>query len=87
MERETIAWRVKAKAVAILDDGVVIETSAGREVLNAETVILATGYRPVNALANEIKDLCGKVTIVGNALKAANALAASREGFWAGYSI
>lgn len=77
----------ETKVVEILDDGVEVENSQGRTVLQADTVVLALGYKPNNTLASELKSVFDNVVVVGGALKTSNALHAIREGFEVGISI
>lgn len=77
----------ETKVVEILDDGVEVENSQGRFILQADTVVLALGYKPNNTLVNELKTVSDNVVVVGGALKTSNALHAIREGFDAGISI
>ena len=44
------------------------------------TVILAFGYRPNNALADELKDLT-EVYTIGGSVKTSNAFEAGRDAF------
>ncbi|WP_202895082.1 oxidoreductase [Paenibacillus sp. 23TSA30-6] len=77
----------ETKVVEILDDGVEVENSQGRFILQADTVVLALGYKPNNTLVNELKTVSDNVVVVGGALKTSNALHAIQEGFDAGISI
>ena len=52
----------------------------------AKTVVLAFGYKPENALAEQIKDLCS-VKVIGGSVKTSTALDATRDAFEAILSI
>lgn len=75
------------KVVEILDDGVKIENSNGTLVLPAQSVVLAFGYKPDHALADELKESGVNVHVIAGATKTSNALAATREGFDLGVQL
>jgi len=59
---------LNAKVKEILDDGVVIEREGKEESIKGmETVVLATGVKPVNELYSQIKDKVEKAYIIGDA--------------------
>jgi NADPH-dependent 2,4-dienoyl-CoA reductase/sulfur reductase-like enzyme len=76
----------KTKVIEILDDGVVVENSTGQFTIPADTVVLALGYKPDDKLAKELKEY-DNVTVIGGAVKTANALQAAREGFDTGIGL
>lgn len=55
--------------------------------LPAATVISAFGYKAYNPLEEAARKYCDNVQVVGCAVKAGNALVASREGYEAGLNI
>ena len=55
--------------------------------LLASTVISAFGYKAYNPLEDAACKCCDNVQVVGCAVKAGNAVAASREGYEAGLNI
>ncbi len=55
--------------------------------LPAATVISAFGYKAYNPLEEAARKHCDNVQVVGCAVKAGNALVASREGYEAGLAI
>ena len=55
--------------------------------LPADQVVIAMGYRPVNNLCSEIKDICKEVYTIGGAVKTSNALDAIHDGFDVGMKI
>lgn len=68
--------------------GVVYKDAEGAEhTLPAATVISAFGYKAHNPLEEAARKHCGNVQVVGCAVKAGNALVASREGYEAGLAI
>jgi 2,4-dienoyl-CoA reductase (NADPH2) len=76
-----------AKAVEISKQGVEIEKDGSRDLLPADTVVIAAGSRPENKLAEELEGLVPEIHIVGDALSPRNALEAIREGLLAGLRI
>lgn len=68
--------------------GVVYQDAEGAEhMLPAATVISAFGYKAYNPLEEAARKYCDNVQVVGCAVKAGNALVASREGYDAGLRI
>jgi 2,4-dienoyl-CoA reductase-like NADH-dependent reductase (Old Yellow Enzyme family)/thioredoxin reductase len=74
------------KVIEIMDDGVVVENSTGQFTIPADTVVLALGYKPDDKLVKELKGF-DNVTVIGGAVKTANALQATREGFDSGIGL
>ena len=75
------------KAVAIRREGVEVEKGERRDLLPADSVVIAAGAAPVNVLAEEMGDLVPKICTIGDAKTPRNALEAIREGFLAGLRI
>jgi len=71
------------KITMITDTGVQVETGPDTTEIEADTVVLALGMTPEKGLVGKLE---GKVdvVVVGDAVKARNALEATREGFLAG---
>ena len=68
--------------------GVVYADADGTEhTLPAATVISAFGYKAYNPLEEACRRHCDNVQVVGCAVKAGNAVVASREGYEAGLAI
>ncbi|KAA8996647.1 NAD(P)-binding protein [Affinibrenneria salicis] len=78
---------VNTKLCEIEEQRVVLENEQGRFALDADTVVIALGYRPVNDLVNELEGITDKTIVIGGAVKTSNALIASREGFDAGMCV
>lgn len=53
----------------------------------AASVVSAFGYRAYNPLEETAKANCGEVYVIGSAVKAGNALVATREGYEAGMKL
>jgi 2,4-dienoyl-CoA reductase (NADPH2) len=77
----------KATAVGITAEGLKIEKHGKTELLAADTIVMAVGSTPDNALANEVESLVPDVHLVGDAKEPRNALDGVREGFLAGLRI
>ena len=63
------------------------DAEGAEHALPAATVISAFGYRAYNPLEDAARKHCDNVQVVGCAIKAGNALVASREGYEAGLAI
>lgn len=87
LESKHVKMYTSTKVCEIRDDCVIIENQQGTSSLPADTVILATGYRPNCRLAEELKELSCDVKVIGGAVKTGNAMIASREGFETGLMI
>ncbi len=64
-----MAIKTSAKVTAIEDDGVVIESKAGKEKLAADTVILALGFKSRNDLYEQLQAAGKEAYVVGDAVK------------------
>ena len=77
-----------AKVTEILDDGILYEKNGAGEVISGvNNVILATGAKSINEIAESIKDMITEVYIVGDAKNPRKALEAIEEGALVGRSI
>jgi 2,4-dienoyl-CoA reductase (NADPH2) len=75
-----------AKAVEVNDAGLRIHKDTRKEVLSADSIVIATGSKSENTLAS-LKDLAPEVYVIGDAKKPRNALEAIREGFLTGLAF
>lgn len=75
------------KVLEIKEDAVVVETPNGVKELPCDTVVLAMGYKPDHALADELEAAGIKVHTIAGALKTSNALIANKEGFELGLKL
>lgn len=75
------------KVVEITEKGVVCEGKDGLFTLPAETVVLAFGYKPNNALEDKARAYCKEVYTIGGAVKTSNALTAIQDGFQVGLKL
>ena len=77
---------VGAKAIEVSETGLLIQKEARQETLPADSVVIATGSKPENALAS-LKDLVPELYVIGDAKEPRNALEAIKEGFLTGLTI
>ncbi len=73
--------RVVTQARAILPEGVEVESNGWREILPADTVVLATGVRPNRDLEEAMKRLSIAFNKVGDCVEPRKAIDAIHEGF------
>jgi len=86
--QQQIKILTKATVSAIANDSVSYKNSNGDEItLPAASVISAFGYKAYNPLGDIAKSLCHEVYVVGSAIKAGNALTATREGYEAALKL
>ena len=77
--------KLYTKVMEICDSGAILETNGQTVVFPCDHVVLAMGYRPNNALAEELADLGDKLVCVGDMNKCSSAMDAGEAGFRAGY--
>jgi 2,4-dienoyl-CoA reductase (NADPH2) len=76
-----------ATAVGIRPEGVEIEKGQKRDLLPADSVVIAAGAEPENSLVDEMVDLVPEIYTIGDAKAPRNALEAIKEGFLTGLKI
>lgn len=86
LERYGVTAMTATKAIAIREDGVLIEHEGRTEYIPCDTVVLAVGTRPHNSLAAHIPATV-KVIPIGDAVKPRKAFDAIHEGFRAARSL
>jgi len=95
LDRFKVTRYVSTKITKITSDGVCVEQVEGApgcscknakipSVIDADTVVLAFGYRPQNSLSAELEKAGIKVVTVGDASSVGTALDATRAGYVAG---
>lgn len=72
-----------AVPVEFTDEAAVFEIGGKRELICADTTVLATGYHPLNALARELEDMDIECDVIGNAVKARKIINATGEAYQA----
>jgi len=73
--------RVLTRATAIGREGVEVEFGGRREILPADTIVLATGIEPNRELEDSLKRLPSKLYPIGDCASPRQALDAIHEGF------
>jgi 2,4-dienoyl-CoA reductase (NADPH2) len=76
-----------AQVTGITEEGVKIRKGEEEAFLPADSVILATGARPLDTLSASLGDLVPEVYTIGDAVQPRNALEAVREGFLTGLKM
>ena len=76
-----------ARAVEIREEGLEIEKGEKRDIVPADSIVIAVGAEPENGLEDELKALVKDLYIIGDAGGPRKALDAIREGFLAGLRI
>ncbi|MBW2143756.1 MAG: FAD-dependent oxidoreductase [Deltaproteobacteria bacterium] len=77
----------ESTAVEITAEGLKIKKGDQTDFLAADSIVLAVGSTPENALVSEIDSLVPEVYTIGDAKEARHALDAVREGFLVGFKI
>ena len=78
----------KTKVIEIKDNCILVKTTGGNECLiNTDTVVIAVGVRPVNALSDKLKGAKIPHVVIGDCVKPRKIYEAIQEGFKAGYDI
>lgn len=70
----------------VTDEGALLKQENEVKLFPCDTIVLAIGTRSYSPLAEELKDFCS-IDIVGDAIKARQAVQASSEGFTAGLAV
>ncbi len=87
MERSRIDRRIGTKALEITQTGVKVQAGDKIEEIPADTVVIAAGSKPLNALSNVLKKKGIPFRTTGDADHVAQAIDAIHNGFSAGKSI
>jgi len=80
LRRLGVTILTSTKAVGIKPEGVEIEKRQNRDLLPADSVVIAAGAEPENSLVDEIGDLVPEIHTIGDAKAPRNALEAIKEG-------
>ena len=76
-----VEMKVGAKLLEITDDAVIVEAGERKEIIPADTVVLAMGARSSNQLAETAADLGIDLVTIGDAKSPRKISEAIREGF------
>lgn len=88
LEKYGVDAFTSSKVTEITADSVLFEKDGEEHtVKNVKTVVLAVGYRADNTLQEKLVGKVNNVVVVGDAIKARNALDAVEEGYIAGLNI
>jgi len=87
LKRFGVASHTKVKVLAIEENGVRAALEDGERLFPAETVVVATGARPMDELAATLKARGLGVRVVGDAAGAGSVLEAMRQGYQAGGEV
>ena len=87
LRRLGVRIRRNSRVVGIRPEGVEIEETQGRDLLNADSVVVAAGSVRENRLLSEVEALISEAYIIGDAKEPRNALEAIKEGFLTGLKI
>jgi 2,4-dienoyl-CoA reductase (NADPH2) len=85
--RLSITTMTRALAKEITAEGVIIDRQGKEELIRGETVVLATGTQPSNALCEKLQDRAPEIYLIGDAKNPRKALEAVAEGFAMGRAI
>ncbi|GAI56383.1 unnamed protein product, partial [marine sediment metagenome] len=78
----------KTKAEAVQEEGLVVSTEAGqKQVLAADTIVLATGATPNQELYRELAGKVSEIYLVGDCVEPRRILEATAEGFLVSQAI
>lgn len=70
------------KLKAVRDEGAVVELADGtEETIEADTVILSIGYRPLTSFAQELKGCGAEIIEIGDGKKVGNVLTCIRDAY------
>ncbi len=75
------------RAREVTDKGLLVEREGKETLLSADTVVMATGAKSLNALYETLKDRVPEVYLIGDAKNPRKALEAVAEGFEVGRTI
>jgi 2,4-dienoyl-CoA reductase (NADPH2) len=76
-----------AEVTEITEEGVMIETEQGRDMVPADSVVIAVGSKSENGLAGGLTGLVPELGTIGDAKEPRNAMEAVKEGFLAALKI
>ncbi len=79
--------KTDTKVMAIENDGVVVQSPKGTEKLEADTVILALGFKSRNGLYQELLDAGKEAYLVGDAIKPGKIFDAIHTGYRVGLKL
>ena len=87
LKKNNVKTMVKTTCQEITDKGVWVETEDGRQFLEADTVIISVGTKPLAKERDQFKDVAFDVISVGDCVKASSIVHAVHTGFDAGLTL
>lgn len=87
LNRFEVVSYTSTKVLEIKENSVLVETPQGQKDLTCDCVILAMGYKPNEALADELEAAGINIHKIAGAVKTSNAMIANREGFELGMRL
>lgn len=88
IEKANITVLTSCKVSEITDTGVTyVDVNGNTSSISADTVISAFGYKAYNPLEDIAKKNCSETYVIGGAVKAGNAITATREGYEIGLKL
>jgi 2,4-dienoyl-CoA reductase-like NADH-dependent reductase (Old Yellow Enzyme family)/thioredoxin reductase len=86
LRRNFVDVKINTSIAGITDEGALLKQGDSVTLFPCDTVVLAIGTRAHSPLAAQLKDVCDFV-VVGDAVKARQAIQASAEGFAEGLAV
>jgi len=87
-KQDKLSWKMETSCTEITEKGVTIINKNGDEsFIEADTVILATGMKPLRQLAEAFSGIVSDVKIIGDCVRPGNVSDATYGGFFAATSI
>jgi 2,4-dienoyl-CoA reductase-like NADH-dependent reductase (Old Yellow Enzyme family)/thioredoxin reductase len=87
LEKENIITMVDTKCVEITDKGAYVENADGKQLIEADTVIICVGTKPLTEERDKFIDIAFDVINVGDCVKASSIVNAVHTGFYAGLTL
>jgi len=82
-----VTMMTKTKCIEINEDHVIVQQEGERKTIEADTVIMATGYKPVNELYTQLNGKVPEVYLIGDGKEPRKCLEAVYEGSKIGREI
>ncbi|MFH0844071.1 MAG: FAD-dependent oxidoreductase, partial [Pseudomonadota bacterium] len=76
-----------ARAVAIHTHGLEIERESKKDLIPADSIVVAAGAKSEDHLMDQVRDLVEEIFAIGDAKEPRNALEAIKEGFFTGLKV
>lgn len=80
LRKEGVKMLTEVNVKEVRDGSVIAEIKGEEKIFEADTIVIATGVKSINKIAEELKDVVSELYIIGDANKPRDALSAVREG-------